>query len=255
MIRTALILLASAAIASAAAQTLAPADTAFLQSTSSLRSSLVGYWRLEEASGTRYDCSKNGNHLTSNNSVGQGTGVQTYCSTFVTSSSQRLGGGTNMLQLNANTFWTLAFWFKLTTTNTVQVFCSRDNLTTKREFVAWWDVNGRVKFSLSKSINAMTDNTWTSAVDGTAWHFVVCGRTNTDLFLSVDNGTLNTVAIGGTPATSDDPFYIGSDSSGSPLYLNGSMDEVGIWTRILTAAERTQLYHSGLGTHFPWAHP
>lgn len=37
------------------------------------------------------------------------------------------------------------------------------------------------------------------------------------------------------------------------VYLNGRLDEVGIWSRVLTDDERTELYNAGAGKFYPFA--
>jgi hypothetical protein len=39
----------------------------------------------------------------------------------------------------------------------------------------------------------------------------------------------------------------------SLAWLDGRLDSVSIWKRMLTAAERTQLYNSGNGLDYPFA--
>lgn len=235
---------------------LAQNEPAILQSTSPLRVGLAGYWRLEESSGTRYDRSKNGKALTSNNSVGQGSGVSSYtgnCATFVAASSQYLSGSTTDFQMG--TLWTLAFWFKQTTTNTTQIYVSRDNGSTIREWVAYWNSASPTApgFAIGDGASTVDANQWATNVSNSAWHFMVCGRSNSTTFISIDNAPILSKSFSLTPGTTAQPFYVGRYGSG--LYLNGSMDEIGIWNRVLTSGERTQLYNSGSGTHFPWAHP
>jgi hypothetical protein len=48
------------------------------------------------------------------------------------------------------------------------------------------------------------------------------------------------------------PFHLGRNEEGLS-WLNGRLDGVSIWKRILAAAERTQLYNSGSGLDYPFA--
>ena len=39
--------------------------------------------------------------------------------------------------------------------------------------------------------------------------------------------------------------------NGANLYLGGGVDELGIWDRVLTPTEITELYNSGVGKQYP----
>lgn len=237
---------------------LAQNEPSILQSTSRLRLGLAGYWRLEESSGTRYDYSSAGVHLTSNNSVGNAAGVSTFtgnCATFVLASSQYLSGGTSQMLLNSFANWTICYWFKLTTTNTVQIVASKDNPAITREWGTYWNSTGKVGVYIGTGLNTTISSLESSVVDGTVWNLASVGRSNSVLFVSVNGGTRTTGSISVTPGNSNNPFYVGRYNSGAPLYLNGKIDELGIWTRVLTTTEVSQIYNAGSGTHFPWSHP
>jgi len=45
-------------------------------------------------------------------------------------------------------------------------------------------------------------------------------------------------------------FNIGARNSATQ-YTNGIIDEVGIWDRVLTSTEITELYNSGVGKQYP----
>jgi hypothetical protein len=52
-----------------------------------------------------------------------------------------------------------------------------------------------------------------------------------------------------TPFDSTNSVRIGSDPSGT-RYLDGRVDNVGFWKRVLTAQDRTDLYNSGKGLDY-----
>ena len=59
------------------------------------------------------------------------------------------------------------------------------------------------------------------------------------------NGVLMGTGNMPNPASSTDTFYIGRDANGN--YLTAKLDETGIWTKILSQSEITELYNSGYG--------
>jgi len=238
-------------------------DLAHINSTSPLRKNLEGYWRLGEATGTtRYDDSKNGVHLTSNNGVSQQVGMVNNCSGFVSASTQYLSAAnTNQLQFLLSTPFTLAAWVKLTNNATTQTLVSKFTASPFRGYMTYVQA-GKFKVVLYSTSTASKILAANAVITNAVWHFLVgthdgTGTTN-GLKVWVD-GTNDTTAVPTTAGTLTDinntaEFNVGVyGSSISPA--NGLIDEVGVWSRVLTTNEIGKLYRSGLGTHFPWAHP
>ena len=48
---------------------------------------------------------------------------------------------------------------------------------------------------------------------------------------------------------------MGRQAGGAPFYVDGIIDEVGIWARSLSDAEVTQLYNAGAGLTYPFTLP
>ena len=70
------------------------------------------------------------------------------------------------------------------------------------------------------------------------WHFIFVSRNaNGDCSISIDNGTVFTGNFG--------EMYFPTFQIG--YLLNGSIDAVGVWNRVLTQQEVTELYNSGTG--------
>lgn len=88
-------------------------------------------------------------------------------------------------------------------------------------------------------------------------HIVVTydGSATPSGFKIYKNGALDTtVTISNTLGANDTPvipanFVIGR--SGSGVYHFGSLDEVGVWNRVLTPSEAAELYNSGAGKQYP----
>jgi hypothetical protein len=112
---------------------------------------------------------------------------------------------------------------------------------------------GTIKAYSSRDNNADADqlaySSPTTLTD--AFHFVVLKWDGTTMSLKVDNGTAVTV-----PKTTISPstfsFRIGTDER-NDLYWDGWIDEVGTWSRALSAAEETELYNAGAGKTHPFS--
>lgn len=234
------------------AQPLSPNDPAFLQSTSPLRRGLVGYWRLEEASGTRYDCSSQGNHLTDNNSVAQGTGLQGNSASFNATSTQWLSVLSNSLTFGASSFTITGCYYR---TNAVVAYLlgkglADVSLNTEYRVELF---SGDLYFTVSNGVGFQQVSQASGATG--AWHFFSVWYDGAFVYVSVDNSAATSGAYNLGTFDSTKTFSIGRCGETASGYYNGRLDEIGVWTRVLTAAERTFLYNSGQATHFPWAHP
>ncbi len=75
-----------------------------------------------------------------------------------------------------------------------------------------------------------------------AWHDSV----NDTLNIQVNNGDVRTVSYSGGAMDTSFPLVIGAHSDGT-FGLNGLIDEVALYKRVLNAGEREWLYHAGSG--------
>jgi hypothetical protein len=78
----------------------------------------------------------------------------------------------------------------------------------------------------------------TNVTDGN-WHYLMGTYDGANLKLYVDGVLESNVAVAATPLTGNNPLYIGS-LNGS-FKFNGSLDELNIWNRALSATEITSL--------------
>jgi len=108
----------------------------------------------------------------------------------------------------------------------------------------YWNV-GNTKFGYnvystgSPSLSADTFG----APSANTWYLLVATADNTNIKISVNAGTQDSVAQGGTIPHGAEDFRIGSIDFDGNYYA----DQVGLWNRALTPAEITQLYNAGAG--------
>jgi hypothetical protein len=219
------------------------------------RAGLVAAYTFQDPANLGLD-SAGGNHLTNNNAatsvagrVGLGVGL-------ASASSQSLSRASNPSLVMAGTSWELTCFLK---------FTSRPGAGSFPGIVGKWGASG-LEFllyydgTLSRMRGLATaDNSTTVTVehtngpaDGTwyfldLWHDLPAGT----LHLNVDNAPAvggPTAALTGTYAGTS-AFVVGSTDFGAP-FLNGAVDSVNLWKRLLTPAERTQLYS---GREFPYS--
>ena len=105
-----------------------------------------------------------------------------------------------------------------------------------------------LRFNMASAIDS------TTVINTGSWVMITCtriyGGTNETCEVSI-NG-VNNVLINSEPHINVNTTYkaniFGRNNNGSnDLWLNGELDEMSIWNRVLTDAEITALYNSGLG--------
>lgn len=229
---------------------------------STLLTSLVSFWEMQEASGTRYDAHGT-NHLTASGTggVGQAAGKVGWGADFESGDSDRLTVADNgTLPLSGSGHDISAFmWIKFETatheggwSSLIQHYKQSGNNR------SWAFYNGgsgtNLAIELSTNGSASTSSATVSWTPSTAtWYHVGFtydvsagevkfyvdgsqqGATQTGLDTSYFNSTDN-LRLGN--------FYDDTTASGR---FDGVMDQVGLWTKVLTSGEITDLYNGGDG--------
>ena len=222
-----------------------------------LAANLISFWELEEASGTRVDAvTASANDLTDNNTVTQVAGIVGNAARFTNPdagpNNEWLSHAHNASLSCGNIDFTLVAWAKLATkaagSNSVagkngpigeyQLF--QEGVTDR-----WrWDI-----YNATIATHTIRADTY-GATSTTVWAFLVgqlTSATNTAEFY-VDNVSQGTVVGSGTPATdAASDFGIGGLSPTPTNLLDGMVDQVGLWKRVLTPTELTFLYNGGAG--------
>lgn len=231
----------------------------------SLNNGLVAFWNLDEATGTRFDSGPNGLNLTANNSPLATTGVSAQTLTaasLVKSSVQYLNlpiAQAGALVQTAS--FTLTAWVKLTTAAVQAGLVTKGTIattSTSNYSLAYVQSVNRFRATV-KVVSAITitANTFGAVSTGT-WYFLclTVSAPGTASF-SINNGTADTTAVGAAlDSNNANDFLIGAASNGSNTVvttttLDGAVDAVGFWNRVLTASEISDLYNSGQGRQFP----
>lgn len=225
---------------------------------SSLATGLVSYWELEETSGTRVD-SHGSNDLTDNNTVLSATGIQGTGADFEASNSEYFSRADGSLSgLKPTTGLTISAWFKLESTPIVYSIVSKnwsdsswnppyasyhiriDDTTHITTHLAHGSSTNY--YFLQSTVSTMSTGTW--------YHVVL--RYDSDTLKAYLNG----VEVGSMSAPNDLQYstgslHIGRDQTGE--YFDGIIDELGIWSRALSAGEIAALYNSGSGIPYEGA--
>lgn len=226
---------------------------------SSLLTGLVAYWALDEASGTRADATGRGNSFaTVNNAPGNTTGKVGSAIQLTSASSQWLKAASTADLTIGDNDCTIALWVCLDSKSGQRTFLSKwsDNTTADQEYtVQYVDSTNRFRFwigGFSKSVDATT----LGSPSLSTWYFIVAQHdaANDLIKIGVNAGTLDTAATAGVAPTSHSmDLGLGSQKAQvSANQMDGRIDEVGIWKRLLTSGEITALYNAGAGRTYPF---
>lgn len=216
----------------------------------SLKDDLVSWWSLDEASDgsvavPRLD-SHGTNHLADSQNAASATGKVGNAASFDRSQFERLAIAATSLQTGDIDF-TLACWVRPASVSVTQAIVARDT-NSVREYLLYWSIDGnRVRFALFNAGGSIIANV-ASAVGLSAgsWAYLVAWREGGTAYLQINNGSIASASLTGTPAIKSVPFSIGAQSTGG-LAFGGQIDEVAFWRRVLTPEERAELYSGGDG--------
>jgi hypothetical protein len=209
----------------------------------SLEKGMVGYWKLDDASGTSAsDASGNANTGTLTNGPTWTTGQIGGATTFDGTDDYISVGNSNFLNLTNN--FSVSLWLKIN--NTTQTDYKRafgryhidDN---NRPFYIEYDYNTNKYQGIWRNAGTY-GSAWGGAVTSTQWkHFVVTFKDG--IAISYDDGVKSSYSSSVVqPPSSSTNTQIGSINAGADKNFPGSIDEVRVYNRALSADEVAKLY-------------
>ena len=219
---------------------------------SDLSSGLVGYWKMDEASGNAVDSSGNGNTGT-----WYGTGSHYPAGKFgngggFNGSSDYVDLGTPADLILGTSDFTIAAWVK---TNNAGI---RTQIAGKNAYdyatEAGYGIghrSGKWFMQASDGSTARLDSTTSVVTD--SWVHVVGVRTSTNRYIYVNGELENSDELGGFNVDSSSKFLIGVRRHYDLHNIfNGSIDEVRVYNRALTSREVKALYEYAPGPVGHW---
>ncbi|MBI5632123.1 MAG: Ig-like domain-containing protein [Nitrospirae bacterium] len=231
---------------------------ALYYSYSQLETGLVSYYKLDEASGTAVSDSigaNNGAVTGSVITVGKLNNARSFSAgNYVTIP--------HSASIDAFTAFTLSAW--VYPTNLAPA--GWNTIISKGGTASHWphyamilNSNGTIGdvihiYSNEGSGNPCIINT-SPAITSNTWHHItfVHEGTGTDQTKLYQNGSLIGQCTLMNPTATSEPLYISRWRVNADLTFFGTIDEVGIWNRALTALEVSDLFNGGIGLSYPFA--
>lgn len=228
-----------------------------IDSGGSLSTSIQSYWNMNEVSGDRSDSFGN-NLLTDSGGTLSVVGIRGQAALFASAQSNVLFKISNSSLTTGNINFSIAGWVYFnsnTGSSSLQmVAAKRDNSGVNLEwqiyrsesslFFSVGSGGGGTKFIQATSFGAITSGTWYNFV---AWH-----SNGSHVGVSV-NLSANTSPYTNGVITGSAPFVVGAIDTGSTsdfLWLDGRVDELGFWKKVLSAQERRDIYGGGSGNTY-----
>lgn len=207
-------------------------------------SNLISYWKLDETSGNAFDSA--GSNLGTNTAVTYAAGKIKNGGIFNGSSSKL---ALPMITLT-NTTFSISMWVNLTATGAGYSFFGQGNTGNNNPILSIGTTGNNIEVINRDGSLVGLNTSFAHGMSAGTWYHVVwvCTTTNSKTYVNgtlLDNtnftantATLNTTNIGARQRVATD-------------YMNGGIDEVGIWSRALSSTEVTDLYNSGNGLSYP----
>ncbi len=217
---------------------------------------LVGYWTFDEGVGnSASDHSGNGN----NGTLTAGTTLPTWVPGRHDKALNFDGNGgyvstPSSAPLNLNASMSAGAWVKLSDVTNYRMIISKESTAGPpwpyRLYVA--QTSGQVVYDFTVS-SVQKNVTTTLAINDNKWHYVLAVRDDSakTMTIYIDGAVRTSGSYTGTPDTGAQNArigispYTGQGAGGSYPFL-GSIDDVRIYNRALSAAEVSNLYKSGI---------
>jgi hypothetical protein len=212
---------------------------------------LVACWDLDETSGTRYDYTDNNSDLTDGNTVLYGTGVSGNAADFEADNNEYLVITDNAYLSMGDIDLTITGWIYLeSTAQSQQIIWKYSSTLNNREYMFYYDL-GSTTFRWAVSGDGVSGTIVVASNFGApstdTWYFFTLQHdaTNNQVKISINLGTFN--SSGHTTGIFDGNSDFSLSRNSSTVDIDGLLDTVTVYKRILTADELTWLYNSGAG--------
>lgn len=223
----------------------------------SFKTSLIAYYGMEEASSNAIDSHGSSDLTSTGTDPGSTTGKVGNCRDFT-------GGHFDHVDSAALSVgdidFTLSIWVNLDTKTTYRMFIAKWlTAGNQLEYLLYYDQPAD-RFILAVSpdgtagaASSVSANNLGSPSTGVWYHIIAWHDSVNNLIgIEVNDGTANTTSHSTGVFNGSVGFKIGSYQDTTGLEMDGKIDEVGFWKRMLTVSERTDLYNSGNGRAYSY---
>ena len=207
-----------------------------------LTTNLIDYWKLEDLTDSVGANSLTGTSITfSAGKIRNGA--------YFNGGNYYLGTTENLGIKNDNNY-TISGWFRCHSQPALGEFQSIFYI--RKNGYHSIDVDYRNESGVYKIVMGVgTDSKYTQTLTTDAWYYFVLYRSSTTFYLYMNGASFGSRAQGS--ADNADWFTIGNFAGTGSRPWKGTIDEVGLWTRALSATEIKELWANGGGNQYPFA--
>lgn len=219
----------------------------------SLLTNIVAYWKLDESSGNAADATGNGFTLTNNNTVAYNAGIINNGADSGASNTNKWMNNASSLGLNTDSSrsMTISFWFNMRSFNTgdTSKLLNISKNGQDRLLFGVKESSGTIQMTITNVGGAGVDVTTT--INTGTWYYFTATLSGNSIALYKNGSSIGTATMLNGATGSVDSFSLFREQ-GDTTYASAHIDEVGVWSRILTGAEITSLYNGGAGFQYPF---
>ena len=219
-----------------------------------LNSNLISWWTLDEATGSFLD--SRGSNDTTTRTCGSATGKIGNAASVGNTTADYAEITSNSTLQTGDIDFTVCCWVYLNSASNYNIFVAKDD-GSNRDLLLLCDApgdGGTFRFSVYTPTDIRVSSTSLGTPSTGTWYFLCAWHdAAADMaYLQVNNGTIDSQATGGSLYPAGYAAWTFGQLGGGAysLTLDGRVDEVGFWKRVLTTGERTALYNAGSGVTY-----
>ena len=147
----------------------------------------------------------------------------------------------------------VTLWFKIDTDVTCQIWkCNQSSSAANNQIQIYYNAsNNKIVFQQKYNGISVTWNSTAITPGDDNWHFIAMSWSDLDFiaYLDTEDSGVQTLNQSGTTPTPFNPgkCMAGRNSAASNLYLDGHLDEIGMWDAELSADALVSIYNNGKG--------
>lgn len=222
-----------------------------------LTDNISAYWKLDESSGnasdsvSSYTLTNNGTTPYASAKINNGIDFGT------TNTTKWLSNANAIADTSTSNAYSVSFWVNIRTapsSGQEQVLFDLQKAVGRQHQLRYINASGTLKIRFLNYDGSATDtfDTTKTLTAGTWYHFVVTKTVNS-VAIYISNTSLSSHTLTKTGSSAGvNVTSFGRHGSASFGYATAYMDEIGIWSRVLTSDEITALYNSGSGSQYPF---
>jgi hypothetical protein len=216
-----------------------------------LTDNIVSYWKLDESSGSAVDSTSTTN-LTLYGGITQGSAGKISTAYTFNGTTGYMGVVDTTYELT--TAMSISCWVYLNAVDATQgLVCNYYwsgkgyDLMVESNNMVYWVVRDSAQTPTS------AESISTSTLSVSTWYHIVATFDGTYTNLYINGSLERTSSAWAHNISYDAACRFGLGIRTDEFYLNGRLDEVGVWSRALTQTEITSLYNSGSGFSYPFS--